>query len=326
MDKNVQSYNFRRPDRISTNQIRSLHFVHDRFARNVSSSISAYLRIVVEVALEDISQVAYAEFLNCVTDPTCYTSISLKPLLGLAALEIGPDLVFPMIDRLLGGVGRPIANPRPMTEIEQKIIEGVLKVIVDNLRESWRQVYAIDFALMSTETHPHMVQITAPTEMVVHFQFQVCMRDMLTKIHVAIPTLMLEPILHIFDQEESSRRKVSTSSTLLHQIRNVPVSVSLATVDTLFPMQELLTEFCWGALWTRPGLDRRTRSIVNLAMLGALNRPHELKLHVKGALKNGLTKDEIKEILLQVAVYCGIPSGIDAFRNAREAFKEVEGE
>jgi len=78
-------------------------------------------------------------------------------------------------------------------------------------------------------------------------------------------------------------------------------------------------------LWTRPGMDRRTRSIVNLAMLGALNRPHELKLHVKGALKNGLTKDEIKEILLQVAVYCGVPAGIDAFRNAREAFKEVEG-
>jgi 4-carboxymuconolactone decarboxylase len=79
-------------------------------------------------------------------------------------------------------------------------------------------------------------------------------------------------------------------------------------------------------LWTRPGLDRRTRSIVNLAMLGAFHRPHELKLHVKGALKNGVTKEEIKEILLQVAVYCGIPSGIDAFRNAREAFKEVEGE
>ena len=91
------------------------------------------------------------------------------------------------------------------------------------------------------------------------------------------------------------------------------------------PLQELVTEYCWGAVWSRPGLDRRTRSIVNLAMLGALNRPHELKLHVKGALKNGLTKDEIKEILLQVAVYCGVPSGIDAFRNAREAFKEVEG-
>jgi 4-carboxymuconolactone decarboxylase len=88
--------------------------------------------------------------------------------------------------------------------------------------------------------------------------------------------------------------------------------------------QDLITRYAWGEIWTRPGLDRRTRSIVNLAMLGALNRPHELKLHVKGALKNGVTKDEIKEILLQVGVYCGIPSGIDAFRNAREAFNEVE--
>jgi 4-carboxymuconolactone decarboxylase len=103
------------------------------------------------------------------------------------------------------------------------------------------------------------------------------------------------------------------------------VNKSIAGADEFTrTMAEWSTEFCWGALWARPGLDRRTRSIVNLAMLGALNRPHELKLHVKGALKNGLTKDEIKEILLQVGVYCGIPSGIDAFRNAREAFNEVE--
>jgi 4-carboxymuconolactone decarboxylase len=103
------------------------------------------------------------------------------------------------------------------------------------------------------------------------------------------------------------------------------VNKSIAGADEFTrTMAEWSTEFCWGALWTRPGLDRRTRSIVNLAMLGALNRPHELKLHVKGALKNGLTKEEIKEILLQVAVYCGVPSGIDAFRNAREAFNEVE--
>src|SRR4029079_4756143 len=103
------------------------------------------------------------------------------------------------------------------------------------------------------------------------------------------------------------------------------VNKSIAGADEFTrTMAEWSTEFCWGALWTRPGLDRRTRSIVNLAMLGALGRPHELKVHLKGALKNGLTKDEIKEILLQVAVYCGIPSGIDAFRNAREAFNEVD--
>jgi 4-carboxymuconolactone decarboxylase len=104
------------------------------------------------------------------------------------------------------------------------------------------------------------------------------------------------------------------------------VNKSIAGADEFTrTMAEWSTEFCWGALWTRPGMDRRTRSIVNLAMLSALNRPHELKLHVKAALKNGLTKEEMKEIFLQVAVYCGVPAGVDSFRTAREAFKEVEG-
>ena len=116
-----------------------------------------------------------------------------------------------------------------------------------------------------------------------------------------------------------------TRSAMLEVLGEDYVNKSIAGADDFTrTMAEWSTEFCWGALWTRPGLDRRTRSIVNLAMLGALGKPHELKLHVKGALKNGVTKDEIKEILLQVAVYCGVPAGIDAFRNAREAFNEVE--
>jgi 4-carboxymuconolactone decarboxylase len=94
--------------------------------------------------------------------------------------------------------------------------------------------------------------------------------------------------------------------------------------DFTRPMQELSTEYCWGWCWGREGLSKKTRSIVNLAMISALNRPHELKLHVKGALRNGVTRDEIREILLQVAIYCGIPAGMDAFRIAREALAEVE--
>ncbi len=105
------------------------------------------------------------------------------------------------------------------------------------------------------------------------------------------------------------------------------VEKSLAGADDFSrPMQELTTEFCWGKVWARPGLDRRTRSIVNLAMITALNRPHELKIHVKGAIRNGLSKEEIAEIFLQAAVYCGVPAGIDSFRVAREAFKEMESE
>ena len=87
------------------------------------------------------------------------------------------------------------------------------------------------------------------------------------------------------------------------------------------PMQNLVTEYCWGAIWNRPGLDRRTRSMLNLAMLSALNRHHEFKAHVKGAVKNGVTKQEITEVLLQVAIYCGVPAGVEHFRLAREAFK-----
>jgi 4-carboxymuconolactone decarboxylase len=89
------------------------------------------------------------------------------------------------------------------------------------------------------------------------------------------------------------------------------------------PLQELVTQYCWGEIWGRPGLDRKTRSMLNLAMLSALNRPHEIKAHVRGALANGLTKDEIREVFLQVAVYCGVPAAVDSFRLAREVFKEL---
>jgi 4-carboxymuconolactone decarboxylase len=90
------------------------------------------------------------------------------------------------------------------------------------------------------------------------------------------------------------------------------------------PLQELVTEYCWGAVWTREGLSRKTRSMLNLAMLTALNRPHELKMHIKGALTNGVTREEIREVLLQTAIYCGVPAGVDAFRTAREVFAELD--
>jgi 4-carboxymuconolactone decarboxylase len=89
------------------------------------------------------------------------------------------------------------------------------------------------------------------------------------------------------------------------------------------PMQELTTTYCWGWCWGREGLPRKTRSMLNLAMISVLNRPHELKAHVKGALVNGVTKEEITEILLQVAIYAGVPAGVDAFRIAKEAFAEA---
>jgi 4-carboxymuconolactone decarboxylase len=88
------------------------------------------------------------------------------------------------------------------------------------------------------------------------------------------------------------------------------------------PFQELVTEYCWGAVWGRDGLSRKTRSLLNLAMIGVLNRPHELKAHVAGALRNGVSKDEIREVFMQLAIYAGVPAGVDAFRVAREVFAQ----
>jgi len=119
----------------------------------------------------------------------------------------------------------------------------------------------------------------------------------------------------LFDRGLATRREVLGAEYVDASIRNAD--------DFNMPMQELVTQYCWGDVWNRPGLDRRTRSLLNLAMITALNRPHELKLHVRGAINSGLTKDEIREVFLQAAIYCGVPAGIDSFRVAREVFKEM---
>jgi 4-carboxymuconolactone decarboxylase len=99
------------------------------------------------------------------------------------------------------------------------------------------------------------------------------------------------------------------------------VANTMAAADDFnAPLQELVTEYCWGAIWGRDGIDRRTRSLINLSMISALNRPNELRAHINGALRNGVTREEIREVLLQVVIYCGVPVGVDSFRIAREVF------
>lgn len=120
----------------------------------------------------------------------------------------------------------------------------------------------------------------------------------------------------LFDQGLSTRREVLGTEYVDAALKNA--------TDFNIDMQEMVTQYCWGDVWNRPGLDRKTRSLLNLAMLTALNRPHELKLHVRGALNNGLTKDEVKEVFLQAAIYCGVPAAIDSFRVASEVFKELD--
>src|SRR6478752_997517 len=118
----------------------------------------------------------------------------------------------------------------------------------------------------------------------------------------------------LFDKGLAVRKDVLGAEYVENSIKNAD--------DFNRPLQELVTEYCWGAVWTREGLPRKTRSMLNLAMLATLNRPHELELHIRGAMRNGVTKDEIREVLLQVAIYAGVPAGVDSFRIARKVFAE----
>jgi len=124
-------------------------------------------------------------------------------------------------------------------------------------------------------------------------------------------------IKELWDKGLAVRKEVLGADYVERNLKNVD--------DFSMPMQEYTTEACWGWLWTRPQFPRKMRSLINLAMLSALNRPHEFKVHVKGALTNGCTREEIREVLLQVAVYCGVPAGVEAFRLAREAMSEAGG-
>ena len=119
----------------------------------------------------------------------------------------------------------------------------------------------------------------------------------------------------VFDKGLAIRREVLGADYVDNAIKSAD--------DFNRPLQEFVTEYCWGAVWGRPGLSKKTRSMLKLAMLTALNKPHELKLHVRGALKNGVTREEISEIFLHAAVYAGVPAAVDAFRTAREVLKEA---
>jgi 4-carboxymuconolactone decarboxylase len=120
----------------------------------------------------------------------------------------------------------------------------------------------------------------------------------------------------LFEKGLAIRREVLGADYVDNSIRNAD--------EFSLPMQELTTKYCWGTVWSRPGLPRKTRSLLNLAMITALNRPHELELHIRGALHNGVTKDEIREVFLQTAIYCGVPAAIDSFRTAKRVFADMK--
>jgi flagellar motor switch protein FliM len=241
-NQKITTYDFHRADRISQDQMRSLHQLHDFFGRSFASSLSAYLRAFVDVNLISVDQVAYSEFLKPLPDPTLFSSIGMRPLDTNIALELNPTLVFPMIDMLLGGPGNPVPNPRSLTEIEMNIIEGVIKLAIRDMKEAWRQIMEVEFFLDGTGTKPQMFQIVSPVETVVAVGMEIKTGENTGIMNICIPSRMLKVIRHKFDQQWSTRRQKvagSDAEKIMGLLRCTPVRLtgevcgSTLTVDDL---------------------------------------------------------------------------------------------
>jgi flagellar motor switch protein FliM len=205
-------YDFRRPDRIAKDQLRAIHLLHDSFARNLASSLSAYLRAYAAVSLVSVEQLSFAEFSRCLPSPTCLVSLGLKPYEGSAVLELNPSLVFPIIEVLLGGDGKASAHiSREITEIEQVVLDGLHRIILHDLEQAWRGVTEIDFTIEARETEPQLLQVMAPNEAVVAIGLEVRIGENAGRINIGMPSIVIKMLRQKFDRQWSARRTESTT-------------------------------------------------------------------------------------------------------------------
>jgi flagellar motor switch protein FliM len=239
---NSVTYDFRRPNRVSKEQVRSLQLLHDRFGRNVSGSLSAYLRAVTEVSIVSVEQLSYAEFLMSVPDPTAFYAITMAPLDGVSALELNPTIAFTMIDRMLGGTGRGIHMTRALTEIEQNVVDGIIKLILENLAETWRSIQEVHFKISGRDTRPQMLQVAAPNEAVLLLVFEVKICDARGILNFCVPASTMESVGDVFAQSWfRSRREPSPTQrrALAQSLGRVKMPVT-AMLDLSLPARDLL--------------------------------------------------------------------------------------
>jgi len=238
----LTAYNFRRPDRVSKEQLRSLHFLHDRFAKNVSTSLSAFLRAMTGVSILSVEQYTYSEFLMSLPDPTAFYSIAMPPLDGVGALEINPAVAYAMVDRMLGGNGDSPAPSRALTEIEQNVMDSVVKLLLEHLTETWRAITDVRFRIQGRETRPQMLQVTGLNEGVILLAFDISVGEGRGMLNFSIPAAAIETMEEkVAEGWNRTRREPSAAeqARLLANLGRVPLPVQ-TLLETRMSAREVL--------------------------------------------------------------------------------------
>ena len=245
--KKIKMYDFKRSDKFSKEQLRTVSIMHETFARLTTTSLSAQLRSFVTVHVASVEQITYEEFIRSIPNPTTLAVINMDPLKGNAVLEIDPAITFCMIDRLFGGRGLTSGNKnRDLTDIEQEVMEGVIVRILANIREAWTQVIDLRPRFAQIETNPQFAQIVPPTEMVVLITLETKVGEEEGMMNFCIPYLVLEPIVSKLSSQYwfSSVRKNSTTQyleTIKQQLTSVDMDVVADFGSINLPIRDVLS-------------------------------------------------------------------------------------
>ena len=261
------AFDFRRPDRIPKSQIRAIQLLHDTFVRNLVSSLSVYLRSYLTVNLVSVEQLSYAEFLQGLPSPTCLVSLGLRPYDGNGVLELGPSLVFPVVEMLLGGTGKSsTAVQRGLTEIEQKLLDGLIRIILQDLREAWKGVTEVEFTVEALETEPQLVRVMAPDEAVVTIGVEVNIGESPGLINIALPSIVIKMMRQKFDQQWLVRKSRTDleQAQFLDRLREAAISLEARLEGLSISVRNFL-DLNEGSL---VGFDRSTASAVELLANG----------------------------------------------------------
>lgn len=244
--KEAHTYDFKRPERVSKDQMRSLESLHESFARNLGASLSSFLRTIVEVRVATIEQLTYSEFIHSLPNPTNFNLLYCEPLEGQMCLEISPLIIYPIIDRLLGGSSSEMFIPqRPLTMIELRLIRKVTDRALEQLTEVWSSLVKVEFSLGEVESNPHLVQIVAPNEVVVVIGFELRMGTRSGTMSLCIPFNVIEPVMSKLATQGwlAYRRRESDedhSRTLARSIDNAKVEIRVMLAEAPITVRELL--------------------------------------------------------------------------------------
>src|SRR5215203_3158947 len=255
-------YDFKRPERVSKDQMRALEALHEGFGRNFGAALSGYLRTIIEVSVAHIEQLTYSEFIHSLPNPTCFNLLKAEQLEGQLCLEISPLIIYPIIDRLLGGSNADLFIPqRPLTQIEQRLVQRITDRATHHLSEAWSNLTPVTFKVDDFESNPQLVQIVPPNETVVVIGFELKMGNRAGTMSLCIPYNVIEPIMGLLSNQSwfTYQKKPNQEDHIRKLSRNLSgakVEMRAFLAQTSMLVSELLSLQVGDLITTEKGIEK----------------------------------------------------------------------